>query len=152
MKRWVDIDHPAVSYRDLRSQLLECCQSWNGLAGKAGVYFANPRYATDGEGTLHLTSRLAIENKTRQTIAGYVLTIVVKGKDGKIIFTSRESFPRSSERISILPGAYIQDDLRILKFVGSGSKGSMTTDPGIAVMTTEMYVESITWEDGAMIQ
>jgi hypothetical protein len=119
-----------------------------GLSGKVEARFTTPVYTIGRDGTVDMTYHLAIENKTRQTMTGYVLRIVVRDRAGTIVLTSRESVPRGSERISIMPGAYAEDGLRSRTIVGTGGTA---TDDTKAKMTAEMYVESIAWEDGDMV-
>ena len=120
-----------------------------GLSGKIEAGFTATTSTIERGGTINVTYHLAILNKTRQTINGYVVSIVVKSQDGKVLFTSHETAPRSNERISILPGILGEDAVWNVKFVvGSGAGGN---DDKVAQMTSGMTIESINWEDGKMI-
>jgi hypothetical protein len=120
-----------------------------GLSGKIEAGFTATTSTIERDGTINVTYHLAILNKTRQTINGYVVRIVVMSQDGKILFASRETVPHSNERISILPGILGEDAVWSVKFDVSSEVGG--NDDKVSKMTTEMYIESINWEDGKMI-
>jgi hypothetical protein len=120
-----------------------------GLSGKIEAGYSSTTSTIARDGTINVTYHLAILNKTRQTINGYVVRIIVTSQDGKVLFTGRETVPHANERISILPGILGQDAVWSVKFDVTSEAGS--NDDKVSKMTTEMYVESINWEDGKMI-
>ena len=120
-----------------------------GLSGKIEAGFTATTSTIESDGTINVTYHLAILNKTRQTIKGYVVSIIVKSQDGKVLFTGREIAPSSDERLSILPGILGDDAVWSVKFDVRSAIGG--NDDKVAKMTTEMYVESINWEDGKTV-